>query len=106
MSFRFYTNAISRASRAVAAAIFVTGLVLIGFGFMIYLLPKFFATLAAIVFFVAGVGCGTTAVKIFLIQRKMDKFDSGDSQIRRSALFCNLSQNGSRENVRIHIEDD
>jgi len=93
MNSRFYTNVISRASRTVAAGIFITGLVLIGFGFMIYLLPKFFATLAAIVFFVAGVGCGITAVKIFLLQKKLDKFNSGDSQIYR-------------ENVRIHIEED
>jgi len=93
MNSRFYTNVISRASRTVAAGIFITGLVLIGFGFMIYLLPKFFATLAAIVFFVAGVGCGITAVKIFLVQRKLDKFNSGDSQIYR-------------ENVNIHIEED
>jgi len=54
MSFRFYTNAISQASRTIAAGIFFVGLVLVGFGFMIYLLPRFFATLAAIVFFVTG----------------------------------------------------
>ena len=56
MSFRFYTNLISQASRTVAAGVFITGTLLIGFGFMIYLLPRFFATLAAIVFFVAGAG--------------------------------------------------
>jgi hypothetical protein len=92
MSFRFYTNAISRASRAVAAGIFITGLVLIGFGFMIYLLPRFFATLAAVVFFVAGAGCGITAIKIFLVQRKIDKFNSDDSS-------------EYRKNVQIHIEE-
>jgi hypothetical protein len=92
MSFRFWTNAICQASRGIAAGIFVVGLVLIGFGFMIYLLPRFFATLAAIVFFVAGVGCGITAVKIFLAQRELDKTAPDDSQ-------------GYRKNVRIHIED-
>ena len=89
MNFRFYTNAISQASRTVAAGIFIVGLVLIGFGFMIYLLPKFFATLAAIVFFVAGLGCGITAVKIFLAMRRLDKINSDNSQ-------------GHRKNVRIH----
>ncbi len=92
MSFRFYTNTISQASRGITTGILVTGLALIGFGFMIYLLPRFFATLAAIVFFVVGVGCVTTAVRIFLMQRRVDKFDSDDSQ-------------GYRENVRIHTED-
>jgi hypothetical protein len=92
MCFRFYTNALSQASKTLAAGIFIVGMMLIGFGFMIYLLPKFFATLAAIVFFVAGVGCGITAIKIFWAQRKLDKIDSDDSQ-------------GYRENVRIHIEE-
>ena len=92
MSFRFYTNAISQASRAVATGVFITGLILIGFGFMIYLLPKFFATLAAIVFFVAGLGCAITAVKIFLAQRQLDKINSGDSMVYR-------------KNVRIHTEE-
>lgn len=92
MCFRFYTNAVSQASKAIAAGIFIAGMMLIGFGFMIYLLPKFFATLAAIVFFVTGVGCGITAIKIFWAQRKLDKIDSDDSQ-------------GYRENVRIHIEE-
>ena len=93
MSFRFYTNAISRASREAAAWIFAAGLVLIGFGLMIYLLPRLFAALAAAVFFVAGFGCLTTGIKIFLAQRKIDKIISEDSP-------------GYREGVRIHIEED
>ena len=92
MSFRFYTNAISQASKSAAAGIFVVGLVLIGFGFMIYLLPKFFATLAAVVFFVAGGGCAITAIKIFLALRKLDKINSGNSE-------------AYRKNVQIHIEE-
>lgn len=92
MSFRFYTNMISQASRNIAAGIFIVGLVLIGFGFMIYLLPRFFATLAAVVFFVAGIGCAITAVKIFLAQRKLDKINSDFSE-------------PYRENVQIHIEE-
>ena len=93
MSFHFYTDAISRGTRAIAAGIFITGLVLVGFGFMIYLLPRFFATLAAVVFFVAGIGCVVTATKIFLVRRKIERSNSDGSQ-------------GYRKNVRIHIEDD
>jgi uncharacterized membrane protein len=92
MSFRFYTNAISRVSRSVAAGIFILGLILIGFAFMIYLLPRFFATLAAVVFFIAGLGCGITAVKIFWAQRQFDKMTRDDSQ-------------GYRKNVQIHTEE-
>jgi len=91
MSFGFYTNVISRASRNFAAGLFITGLLLIGFGFLVYILRDLFAVLASIVFFVAGVGCGITAMKIFWAQRKLDKIASGDSQ-------------GYRENVHIHIE--
>jgi hypothetical protein len=92
MSFRFYTNAISQASRNFAAGLFITGLLLIGFGFLVYILRDLFAVLAAIVFFVAGVGCGITAVKIFWAQRKLDKINSDDPQ-------------GYRENVQIHVEE-
>ena len=92
MSFRFYTNAISQASKNVAAGIFIAGLLLIGFGFLIYVLKEIFAILAAIVFSVAGAGCMITAVKIFLAQRKLDKISSEDSR-------------SYRENVHIHIEE-
>ena len=92
MNFRFYTNAISQASRAVAAGIFIVGLLLIGFGVIIAALPEIFAYLAAAMFFIAGIGCGITAVKIFWAQRKLDKINSDDSQ-------------GYRKNVQIHIEE-
>ena len=92
MSFRFWTNAICQASRRVAAGMFIVGLLLIGFGVIILALPEIFAYLAATVFFIAGVGCGITAVKIFMAQRVLDKTASGDSQ-------------GYRKNVRIHTEE-
>ena len=96
MNFRFYTNAISQASRKVASGIFIVGLVLIGFGGIILALPEIFAFLAAAVFFFVGLGCAITAVKIFLAQRKLDKINNDnigdDSQ-------------GYRGNVHIHIEE-
>ena len=92
MSFRFYTNAISQASKAVATSVFIVGMVLVGFGFMIYLLPKFFATLASIVFWIMGFGCAITAVKIFWASKKIDRANSNPSE-------------AYRENVQIHIEE-
>ena len=90
MVFRYYSNAISQASRNVAAAIFIVGLLLIGFGVIIVALPKLFAYLMAGVFFIAGVGCGITAVKIFWAAKKLDRADSEPSE-------------PYRENVHIHI---
>ena len=91
MNFRFYTNAISQASRTAASVIFTIGLLLIGFGVVILALPEIFAFLAAAVFFIAGLGCAITAIKIFLAQRKLDKMTNDDSV-------------GYRKNVQIHSE--
>jgi hypothetical protein len=92
MSFQFYSNVISQASRRIAGGIFATGLMLIGFGLLIYLYPTFFATLAAMVFFAAGVGTCITAIKIFFAQRQIDKAAGGES-------------NEYRENVQIHVKN-
>jgi hypothetical protein len=91
--FRFYTNAISQASKGIAKGVFTVGLLLAGFGILILALPALFAMLAAAVFFIVGAGCVGTAIKIFLSQRQINKINSDDST-------------GYRENVRIHIEED
>ena len=92
MSFRFYSNAVSQASRTVAAGTFVIGLLLIGFGTIIVALPEIFAYLFGGVFVFAGIGCAITAVKILLAQRRFDKMASDNSQ-------------DHRENVRIHTDE-
>ena len=92
MSLRFYSNVISQTSKRIATGIFVVGLLLIGFGVIILALPEIFAFIAAGVFFIAGLGCASTAVKIFLTQRHLDKINSDDSQ-------------PYRKNVQIHIEE-
>lgn len=92
MNFRFYSNAISQASRNVAAGIFIVGLVLIGFGFLIWVLRELFAILFAIMFCAAGIGCAITAVKLFWAIHKMEKQHPDDLQQYRT-------------NVRIHHED-
>jgi len=83
---------ISKASKQVASVIFIIGMLLIGFGFLIYLLPRLFATLAAMFFFLVGTACALTGIRIFAAQHKIDK----------------LSKNGSQEyrrNVKIHVEE-
>ncbi len=89
MPFRFYTSILSQASRSVASGIMVVGLLLIGFGVIIVALPELFAYLAALVFFIAGVGCAATALKIFWAQRRIDRLNSDDLDVYR-------------KNVRIH----
>ena len=90
MSFRFYSNAVSQASRNFASGLFIVGLLLIGFGFLVYILRELFAILFAAVFVIAGAGCGITALKIYLFQRRIDRSNPGDPY---------------RENVRIHVEE-
>ncbi len=93
MVMRYYSNAVSQASRAVASGIAVVGFLLIGFGVLIFALPKFFAFLAAVMFFLAGVGCFGTAIKIFLAQQRIDNAaSSGEPTVYR-------------QNVRIHSQD-
>jgi uncharacterized membrane protein HdeD (DUF308 family) len=89
MPFRFYTNVLSQASRTMASGIMVVGLLLIGFGVIIVALPQVFAYLAAMVFFVAGLGGAATAVKIFWAQRRIDRCNADDLDVYR-------------KNVRIH----
>jgi hypothetical protein len=82
---------ISQASKRLAGGIFATGLGLIAFGVLIFLLPMLFAAIAAIIFCVMGIGACGTAVKIFAAQRSIDKelHDESDDY---------------RRNVRIKIE--
>lgn len=92
MAFRFYSSAVSQATRGIAAGMLVVGLLLVGFGMLILAMPDVFALLAAGLFFIAGAGCALTAVKIYLAQRAMDRSTPPDSTVYR-------------ENVRIHTRD-
>ncbi|MCK4914332.1 MAG: hypothetical protein KAS69_07060 [Planctomycetes bacterium] len=93
MNLKFYLNMLSQASRTMASAISVTGLVLLGFGILIYALPELFATLAALFFFIAGIGCLSTSLKIFLANRRFNKANRN-------------SDDAYRKNVRIHSEEN
>jgi hypothetical protein len=94
MPFQFYTNMISQASRKLAGGIFSTGLALIAFGVLILLFPEFFAAIAAIFFFIIGLGACLTAVKIYIAQRAIDKQVHQDDD----------ESDDHRRNVRIKID--
>jgi len=83
MIFRFYRDVISQASRSITATIFIVGLFLIGFGVVILAAPAIFAFLAAMIFFIAGIGCAITAAKIFWAQKQFGKLTRDDSQAYR-----------------------
>jgi hypothetical protein len=70
---------------------FITGLLLVGFGLLVYWLREVFAFIAAAIFVFTGFGCAATAVKIYILQRRLDKM--GDHG------------NEGRENVRIRFEE-
>lgn len=92
MVFRYYSNVLSQASRAAASGILVVGMLLIGFGVLIAALPELFAYLAAALFFIGGVGCGLTALKIFWAQRQMNRAEGPDPmrynvRVRQTEFF-------------------
>ena len=91
MSFRFYSNMVSEASKKFAAGAFITGLMLIGFGILIIVMKDIFAMLAAGIFFIAGIGCAWTAVKVYFGQRRFSRMAEDEPTT-------------GRENVRIHQE--
>ena len=90
---KMYSNMLGLASTKMAKGAFVTGLLLIGFGVLILAMPELFAMLAAIVFFIMGLGSISVAVKILLAKKKMSKF----AEDVNSAY---------RENVNIHIDTE
>jgi protein-S-isoprenylcysteine O-methyltransferase Ste14 len=92
MVFRYYTNAISQATKAVAKGILLAGLVLIGLGALILALPELFAAIVAALLVIVGIGCVVTAGRIFFQSRKMER----QSPDGRDAY---------RKNVQIHIEE-
>ena len=89
MAFQVFTNAVTSASKGFAKGLFIFALLLVGFGVLILKFPEVFAFMAALIFFIAGLGCASTALKIYLAHRRFTKMtSSGEDQYR--------------ENVRIH----
>jgi hypothetical protein len=76
----------------VAAGIFTTGLLLIGFGVLIAAFPQVFAYIAAAVFFTIGFGCFATAAKIFLAHRRVSRLMQNDSPDGRKNVHIRIEQ--------------
>ncbi|MBW8000611.1 MAG: hypothetical protein FVQ80_01140 [Planctomycetes bacterium] len=93
MSFQYYSNLVSKGTRNFASGVFVTGMLLIGFGFLIWILRELFAMLFAVLFCIAGIGCIVTGVKMFWSVSKFEKMNSD-------------GQGAYRENVHVRVEDN
>ena len=81
----------SQMSKGFAKGLFIVGLLLIGFGVLVYVLKEIFAAIAAAIFIVAGGACCYNAIKLFFASRKFRNIDT---------------DNEYRKNVQIHLEDD
>jgi len=87
----FLHNIMPQATKDLAKGCFVVGLLLIGFGMLVFILRDLFALLAAGLFFLAGFSAIVYAIKLFWAIRKM---------ARRTPH----GNDGYRENVNIHTE--
>ena len=92
--FRFFmSDGVSQATKGIAKGSFFLGLVLIGFGMLVFILRDLFALLAAAIFFISGFSAICYGAKLFWTVRK---FNRGQ----------NSGKNAYRKNVQIHNEDD
>lgn len=89
MFFRFYPNSFNQLSKGYAKGLFVVGLLLIGFGTLVWILKEVLAVIAAAIFIVVGCVCCFNAIRIFISTTKTNK-----------------DINGRSGNVKIRIEQD
>lgn len=85
--FRFFFSqpVSSQISNTLIKGSLVTGLLLISFGLLVFILRDLFAFLAAAVFFMLGFSAIAYAIRMWVAKLKMDR-----------------SNNGGRDNVSIH----
>ena len=88
MLFNFYSNSFNQLSKGYAKGLFVVGLLLVGFGTLVWILKEVLAVIAAAIFIIVGFVCCFNAVRIFLGTMKSEKQDN----------------DGRSDNVKIHIE--
>jgi hypothetical protein len=89
MFFRFHSNSFNQLSKGYAKGLFVIGLLLIGFGTLVWILKEVLAVIAAAIFIVVGCICCFNAIRIFISTIKAGKDNDGRSG-----------------NVKIRIEQD
>lgn len=93
LRFFYSREPFGRAAKSIAKGSLVLGLLLIGFGLLVFILRDIFAILAAAVFFLAGFSAIGYAVRMFIAGHRMNRGGGGKTQ-----------EEGYRENVRIRGE--
>jgi hypothetical protein len=91
MFFKFYSNPFSQITKGFSKGLFVVGLLLIGFGTLVWVLKEIFALVAAAIFIIAGFGCCTNAVRLYFASKKSRPFNDENSA-------------GRSDNVKVRIE--
>ncbi|HBG78275.1 MAG TPA: hypothetical protein DDW84_05430 [Phycisphaerales bacterium] len=91
MVFKFYSNPFSQITKGFSKGLFVVGLLLIGFGTLVWVLKEVFAFVAAAIFMLAGAACCINAGRLYFSSRK--SYQNNDD----------ISA-GRSDNVRIHSE--
>ncbi|MHC5124395.1 MAG: hypothetical protein ACYSOR_09350, partial [Planctomycetota bacterium] len=76
-------------TQGLAKGSLITGLFLIGFGMLVFVLRDLFAFIAAAIFFMAGFSAIAYAIRLFILQWKMRK---------DKAVY--------REGVEVHFEEE
>ena len=69
----FDGNPFRQATQGLAKGSLITGLFLIGFGMLVFVLRDLFAFIAAAIFFMAGFSAIAYAIRLFILQWKMRK---------------------------------
>ncbi|MBN1786787.1 MAG: hypothetical protein JW806_00145 [Sedimentisphaerales bacterium] len=91
MLFNFYSNSFNEISKTYAKGLLIIGLLLIGFGILVWIFKEILAGVAAAIFFVVGFLCCFNAVRIFL-----GTIHAGQEQ----------SNDCRSDNVRVRIEQE
>ena len=87
-NFKFSSNPLTRATAGAAAAVFIIGMLLLGFALMIYALKDLFANLMSLFFVLAGVSTIGFSIKLLIASKRIN-------DITKPA-------DDYRENVQIH----
>ena len=90
--FKLSSNPLTQATAGAAAAVFIVGMLLLGFALLIYALPDLFATLAALFFVFAGVSTIGFSIKLLIASKRIDDMTKPTDDYR--------------ENVQIHRGQD
>ncbi len=91
-NFKFSSNPLTQATAGAAAAVFVIGMLLLGFALLIYALRALFGMIVSIFFVAAGISTIGFSIKLLIASKKINDMSK--------------HQDAYRENVQIHRGQD